>query len=47
MCDGSARLVQATINGTVWAKADHPAGEQAANINYRQLPLSTEDIGPE
>jgi len=44
MCDGSARLVQATINGTVWAKVITPQGSKM-NINYRQLPLSNEDIG--
>jgi prepilin-type N-terminal cleavage/methylation domain-containing protein len=44
MCDGSSRLVQATISGVVWSKLLTPQGSKT-NINFRQLPLNNEDIG--
>lgn len=51
-CDGSAKFVNDTVNGTVWAKALTPQGGKAYyNLNggnplgQRQLPLSSSDLG--
>ena len=38
MCDGSVRLISATIDGTVWSKLLSPAGGKIIN-SYKQLPL--------
>ena len=42
-CDGSVRLVTATINGTVYSKIITPAGGKLPG-QYRQLPLSEDQI---
>src|SRR5262249_37765710 len=49
MCDGSARFISDTINGTVWAKMITPRGSQLPCdlVNgtgcYRQLPLGQDE----
>ncbi len=42
MCDGSARTISSTINGTVYAKLVTPAGSSLPGA-YRQGPLSSAD----
>jgi len=39
MCDGSVRNINATVDGTVWAKLLSPAGGKLPAL-YKQLPLS-------
>lgn len=45
-CDGSVRLVNATVDGTVYAKILTPAGSKLpiAPQNYRQLPMSDDAV---
>ena len=44
MCDGSAKKVAASINGTVWSKVVTPAGE-SLDVIFKQLPVNASDIG--
>jgi prepilin-type N-terminal cleavage/methylation domain-containing protein/prepilin-type processing-associated H-X9-DG protein len=44
-CDGSVRLINATINGTVYAKILTPAGSKLpVSPLYRQLPMSDDAV---
>lgn len=45
-CDGSVRLINATIDGIVYAKILTPAGSKLpiAPQNYRQLPMSDDTV---
>ena len=49
-CDGSARFISDTIDGTIWAKALTPQGGNlpystaAGAPSYRQLPLTEADL---
>lgn len=42
-CDGSARFMSSTIDGTVWAKLMTPAGSRLP-LYCKQLPLSQDDL---
>ena len=44
MCDGSARFISSTIDGTVWSKLITPAGSRLPPI-FKQFPLSQDAIG--
>ncbi len=47
MCDGSTRIIQENIDGTIWSKMITPAGQQlpvTATTGFRQLPLNSSDI---
>jgi hypothetical protein len=43
MCDASVKFMTDTIDGTVWAKLNTPAGQTLPSI-YRQMPLSSDQI---
>ncbi len=44
-CDGAARFLTNTIDGTVYSKLVTPAGSKLT-LNYKQLPLSQDSFAP-
>ena len=42
-CDGSVRLLQDTVDGTVYAKLITPAGSKLSPL-YRQMPLGSDEF---
>lgn len=48
MCDGSTKVIQEGIDGTIWSKMITPAGQQlpvlTTTTGFRQLPLDSSDI---